>query len=302
MMADEKKVWRNGELIPWDQATVHLMSHGFSRGSAVFELFGIHDTPAGPMAYRMDDHFRRLQKTIELLGMELAYSLDDLRDAVVETVKANEMVNGHVKLMGYYSGESLAELVPDEKLDVTIFAIPTGADLGVDPTRTISVCLSKWRKLHPGTVPVEAKVAANYLNSMLARRDAKQRGFDMALMLDTHGFVAEGSIEVFFMVKDSVLKTAPLGRILASVSRQSVIDVARAEGIDVLETPILPEEFLSADEIFASATPFKTLPVGRVEDRILEDAPGEITRRLSGLFEKILAGGDERYKHWFTPV
>ncbi len=300
-MADEKTVWRNGEMIPWSQATVHLLSHGFSRGSAIFEFFGVHDTPRGPMIFRMDDHFRRFDNTANLLGMEPAQSPDEIKEAVIETVRANGVTNGYVKVMAYWSGEALAELVPDEKLDMTIFAVPAGAGLGL-PSEAISACFSKWRKLHPRTVPVEAKVAAHYLNSMLARQEARRRGFDMGLMLDTHGYVAEGSIEAFFMVKDSVLKTPPLGRVLASVSRQSVIDVARANDIEVLETPLLPEEFEAADEIFASATPFKTLPVGRFEDRTLADAPGKITRRLAELFEKILSGGDERFNGWFTPV
>ena len=301
-MAAERKVWLNGELIPWENATVHILSHGFSRGSAIFEVFGVHPSPNGPVAFRMDMHFRRFYRTAELLGMEIAQPAEELAQAVKETVRVNGIDHGFVKIVAYYGLEAFATLVPDVKLDMSIFAISLDADLGLDLTKPISACISKWRKNHPASVPVESKSAANYLNGMLARQDAYRRGFDVGLMLDTHGFVAEGSIEAVFIVKNGAIRTPPLGRILASVSRQSVLDTAAVIGLEVVENAIKPEELLEADEIFTSATPFKVVPVGRIEDRILENAPGPVSLKLRQALDEICAGRDERFKNWLQPL
>ena len=131
-MATERKVWLNGELIPWENATVHILSHGFSRGSAIFEVFGVHPSPNGPVAFRMDMHFRRFYRTAELLGMEIAQSAEELAQAVKETVRVNGIDNGFVKIVAYYGLEAFATLVPDVKLDMSIFAISLDADLGLD--------------------------------------------------------------------------------------------------------------------------------------------------------------------------
>lgn len=300
-MAQQRKVWLNGELIPWENATVHILSHGFSRGSAIFEVFGVHPLAGGPAAFRMDLHIKRFYRTAALLGMEIAQSREDLEKAVAQTVDANHITRGFVKMVAYYGLEAFATLVPDVKLDMSIFAISADADLGLDLSKPIRACISKWRKVHPETVPPEAKAAANYLNGMLARQDAQRRGFDVGLMLDTQGFVAEGSIEAVFMVKHGALMTPPLGRILASVSRQSVLDVARSTAMPVVEAAIRPEELREADELFTSATPFKVLPIGCIDDRTL-DAPGPVSRRLMQLLEEIAAGRDKRFEDWLIPL
>ena len=301
-MSDQPKVWINGAFVPWEQATVHLLSHGLSRGSAVFEVFGVHSRPSGLAAFRMDAHIDRLIRTTQLLGMELAHSRQDIIQGVRDTVRETGLTDGHIKIIGYYSEEAFAVLVPQSKLDLAIFAIPSGADLGMDITKPISACICCWRKLHPDTVPVEAKACAHYLNGFLARQDALRRGFDVGIMLDTDGNMAEGSIEACFMVKNGELRVPPLGRVLRSVSRRSIIEAAPAAGIEVVQTQITPEELLDADEIFTSATPFKVLPVGQLEDRTFPEAPGPVSRQLAELLNSLLSGRDTRFEHWFQPV
>lgn len=300
-MSMDTTVWSNGEFIPFEKATVHMLSHGFSRGSAVFEVFGIHPSADGPKAFRMDEHLKRLQNTCNLLGMELPMSADEMADAVRETVKINNIDNGHIKMMAYYSEVSLANLVPEDKLDLVIFAFPAGGDMGMDITKPISACISKWCKIHPRSVPPMAKACSNYLNGFLARQDAKQRGFDMGILLDTHGFVAEGSIESVFMVADGGLKTAPLGRVLGSISRMSIIELARTIGLTVDEVAYLPQELASADEVFVSATPFKVMPIGRLDERTL-DAPGPISIQLNEAMNNVLAMKDDRFSRWFQSM
>jgi branched-chain amino acid aminotransferase len=300
-MKGKGKVWLNGRLIPWEKATVPLLSHGFSRGSAIFDVFGIHEGQDGPVAFRMDRHLSRLMKSAELLGMEMAYTKKEIAEAVAKTVKANNMVQGLIKILAYWGEEAIIQLVLESKLDLAIFAIPEGKKPGLGKAQPISVCLSKWRKIHPETVPVAAKACANYLNGYLARKDATQRGFDVGLTVGTDGFLAEGSIESVFLVKDGILKTPPLGRILSSITRMSILEAAPHAGIPVSEEAILPEALYTADEIFTCHTTIKVSPVNRFEDRVLE-APGPVTKKLMKLMQNILNHSDARFKHWFFPL
>jgi len=300
-MDNAKSVWLNGDLIPWENATVPLLSHGFSRGSAIFEVFGTHVGPEGLVAFRMDQHLKRLMRSVRLLEMELAYSEEEIIRAVIDTVKANKMERGLIKLLAYWGEEAIINLVLDSKLDVAIFAIPESDELSLDQMIPISACISKWRKLHPETVPVGAKACAHYLNGYLVRKDANLRGFDVGLTRGTDGFMAEGSIESFFMVKDGVLKTPPLGRILSSITRMSILEAASIVGIPVSAEPISPDDLFSADEIFTCHTGIKVSPVNRFEDRTLE-APGPVSKQLIELMNRIINFEDDRFKHWFNKL
>jgi branched-chain amino acid aminotransferase len=300
-MNNNSKVWLNGKLIPWQDATVPLLSHGFSRGSALFDVFGIHEGPDGLFAFRLDEHLKRLMKSVELLEMELAYSTDEIIDGVVQTVKANNIGRGLVKILVYWGEEAIIRLVLDSKLDMAIFAVPQSEELVMDDPTPISACLSKWRKIHPETVPVEAKSCSNYLNGYLVRKDANNRGFDVGLTVGTDGFMAEGSIESFFMVKDGVLKTPPLGRILSSITRKSIVQAAPTIGIPVSEDSILPKELFEADEIFTSHSGVKVSPVNRFEDRNLK-APGPVTQQVMDLMNDIINRSDDRFNDWFYEI
>ncbi|MCU0594260.1 MAG: aminotransferase class IV [Desulfobacterota bacterium] len=300
-MKEKGKVWLNGDLIPHEKATVPLLSHGFSRGSAIFEIFGIHKGPKGPVAFCMDRHLDRLMKSAELLGMEMAYTKQEIAEAVAKVVRVNNVSRGLVKILAYWGEEAVIQLVLDSKLDLAIFAIHESKELGLDNDQPISACLSKWRKIHPETVPVAAKACSNYLNGYLVRRDAIQRGFDVGLMLGTDGFLAEGSTESVFLVKDGVLKTPPLGRILSSITRMSLLEAAPHAGIPVSEETMPPEALYTADEIFTCHTGIKVRPINRFENRTL-DAPGPVTRKLTGLMQNILSLSDDRFKHWFSPL
>jgi branched-chain amino acid aminotransferase len=297
-MNSERKVWLNGEFVSWENATVPLLSHGFSRGSAIFDVFGIHEGPDGLFAFRMDEHLKRLMKSAELLGMEIAYSTEEIIDAVTETVRANDIGRGLVKILAYWGEEAIIKLVLESKLDVAIFTVPDSKELGMDNTNPISACLSKWRKIHPETVPVAAKSCSNYLNGYLARKDANSRGFDVGLMVGTDGFLAEGSIESVFLVKDGVIKTPPLGRVLSSITRKSILQAVPTIGITTSEDSILPEELFAADEIFTSHSGVKVSPVARFEDRNLQ-APGPITKQVMELMNNIVNMSDERFSDWF---
>jgi branched-chain amino acid aminotransferase len=245
-MDRQPKVWLNGKMIAWSEATVPLLSHGFSRGSAIFEVFGTHQAPQGVVAFRMDEHLKRLRKSAELLEMELAYSTAEIVAGVKAAVAENRLERGLIKILAYWGEEAVIRLVLDSKLDVAVFAIPASPELGLDDTTPISACISKWRKIHPATVPVGAKACSNYLNGYLARKDAATRGFNLGILLSTDGLLAEGSIESIFIVKDGVLKTPPLGQILSSITRLSILEAAPQVGITVRE-----ESISAADIIYS---------------------------------------------------
>lgn len=301
-MFDDLKVWMKGEIKPMKEATVPMLSHGFSRGSAMFEVFGIHKGPDGPYAFRMDTHLDRLYRSAELLCQRLAYTREELIEGVEQAVKANNMEQGIIKMMVYMGEQALINLVLDVDLDVCICAVPEDNPPAAIAPEPIDVCISKWRKLHPETMPTEAKACSFYLNGMLARKDAMDRGFDLGILLNLDGTVAEGSIESVFMVKDGVLKTPPQGKILRSVSRRSILEACKVCGIEAVETVISPEELKEADEIFTAHTGIKVTPAKRIEDRELPSCPGPVTQKISDMMHKILTLQDDRFKDWFTKV
>jgi branched-chain amino acid aminotransferase len=280
---------------------VPILSHGFSRASAIFDVLGVHVGPTGPAAFRMDEHIKRLMRSAELLGMEMAYSAEEIVEAVKTTVNVNQLGRGIVKMLAYWGEEAVIKLVLDSKLDLAIFTIPEGEELALDKPKPLSACLSKWRKIHPETVPVGAKACSNYLNGYLARRDANQRGFDIGIMLSTDGFLAEGSIESIFMVKDGVLKTPPLGRVLASITRMSILQAVPTIGIPVEEGPLTAEELLSADEVFTAHTGIKVEAITRLENRDLPEA-GPVTKQVMQLMDNIIQFKDDRFQDWLQSL
>jgi branched-chain amino acid aminotransferase len=304
-MLKDRIVFLNENFVGWSEATAHMMSHSFGRGSAIFEVISLHETEYGPAVFRLDQHIQRFFRTAELLGMELPGSRDKLHQAVLLTVNRNGLKRGYVKIIGFYPQISFEVVPPKERLDVAIFALDPVQDVeGVDLSSesSTSVCISKWRKLDPQTVPVEAKAAANYLNGMMTRIEAAKREFKNAVMLDTQGFIGEGATESVFLVHEGCLLTPALGTVLQSISRQSVLQLAVHLGIDIAEERLDPELFFIADEIFLSATPIKVLPVRQIEDRMLKNVPGPISQKLLTAFNEILSGRDEHFKNWLFPV
>jgi len=303
-MLSERIVYLSGDFVAWKNAAVHIMSHSFGRGSAIFEVISFHNTDSGPAVFRLKEHIRRLFKTAELLDMELPISHEDFYEAVGNTVKRNHLKQGIIKVICYYPQFSLEVIPPKEKLNVSVFALDPAQDSegGFSAVPSTTACISNWRKLDPQTVPIRAKAAANYLNSMVARLDAKKRGFEHAIMLDTQGFIAEGGTESVFLVKDGQLVTPSLGAILKSITRKSVLEAAEVEGIQTVEGRLSPELIYEAEEIFFSCSPIKVLPVGRIEDRVMENTPGPVTQKMAALMNDIVTGKDKRFEHWLDPV
>ena len=304
-MIEDRIVYLNGEYVPWKNATVHIMCHSFGRGSAIFEVISLHATGSGPAVFRLQAHIDRLFRSAELLDMELPISKEDFYEAVAETVKRNGLQKGYLKIICFYPEFSVELLPPQKQLTVSIFAIDAEQDLGkniIPFEECTTLYLSSWRKLDPTTVPIEAKAAANYLNGMVARKEAQKNGFEYAVMLDTEGYIAEGGTESVFLVKDNKLMTAATGTVLKSISRMSSLEAAKTAGIECFEGQLKPELLFEAEEIFLSCTPSKVLPVCKFNDRQLEPAPGPLTRKIAEMLDGIASGEDERFKDWLYPV
>ncbi len=304
-MFKDRSMYVNGEMVPWERATVHLMSHSFCRGSAIFEVMRLHQTEKGRAIFRMDAHLDRLERTAALLGMDLPMDRKGFVDAIFQAVKANSVMSGYVKLICYYGQVAVKVMPNQDRMDVCIAVVDPETDMegeAVSDGAPLSIALCKTRKLHPETIPIEAKAAANYLNGMLSRIEAARMGADVGIMLDTQGFIAEGSTESIFIVKGGVLFTPSEGTVLKSISRKSVLELAPALGIDAQERRLRPEFLGEADEIFLSSTGGRVQPVGMVDGRPLKGSPGPVSRRLGEAFEAIYRGKDPRFARWLFEV
>jgi len=304
-MLEERKVYINGDYKTWHEATVHMMSHSFARGSTIFEVISLHTGRKGPVVFRLQDHVRRFFSSAAALDMEIPLAYSEIIEAVVQTIKRNDLCQGMIKIVGYFPQIAFEILPPQKRLTISIFTIDPAQDLErlkAPVEQGTSACISRWRKMDPQTVPVEAKAAANYLNGMVAKIEAQKRGFQDTVMLDTQGYLAEGGTESFFIVKGDELMTPVLGTILQSITRKSILEAADFLGIEAIEGRLPPELISEADELFFSCTPFKVLPVKRFEDRVFNEVPGPITSKLSALMNRITAGEEEHFNGWLFPI
>jgi branched-chain amino acid aminotransferase len=304
-MITERIVFLDGTYAPWDEAKIHIMSHSVGRGSAIFEVIGFHETADGPAVFRLDEYIARFRNSAALLDMEPPLSASGLQEAVLETIRRNGLKKGIIKMMGFYPEISFKILPPRKRFQVAIFVFDLEGDLGERAQvgeGSVTACVSKWRRLDPQTVPIEAKVAANYMNGIVARTEARDLGFDYAILLDTRGCIAEGGTESLFLVREGRLLTASLGTILNSITRKTLIEVAEAMGIGTFAGRLVPGTLDEAEEIFFSGTTTKLLPVRQVGDRILKEVPGAVTRKLSERMAAITSGGDAQFRHWLYPA
>jgi branched-chain amino acid aminotransferase len=304
-MLKERVVYLDGTYAPWDEAKIHIMSHSVGRGSAIFEVIGFHETATGPAVFRLDEYIARFRNSATLLDMEPPLSAADLQEAVLETIRRNGLKQGVIKMMGFYPEIAFKILPPRKRFQVAIFVFDLEGDLGERAQAgqgSVTACVSRWRRLDPQTVPIEAKVAANYMNGIVARTEARNLGFDYAILLDTQGCIAEGGTESLFLVREGRLLTPSLGTILNSITRKTLLEVAETMGIGTFAGRLDPGALNEAEEIFFSGTTTKLLPVRQVGDRILKEVPGPVTRRLTERMAAITSGCDAQFRRWLFGI
>jgi branched-chain amino acid aminotransferase len=304
-ITETELVWRNGRLIPWEQATIHALSHTVHYGSSVFEGIRCYSTPQGPAIFRLGEHLRRFLDSARIYRMHVPYSLEALVTACDETVHRNGLESAYVRPLAL-RGYGIVGVDPtDAPIEVFVFAWPWGTYLGEGALRDgVEVCVSSWQRPAPDTYPALAKASGNYLNSQLMRMEARANGYAEAIALDTRGYVSEGSGENLFLVREGSVYTPPLAAsILPGITRDTVITLAREQGRTVIETDLPREALYTADELFFTGTAAEVTPIRSV-DRIPigTGRPGPVTRALQDAYLACVSGGVEDTHGWLHPV
>jgi branched-chain amino acid aminotransferase len=296
-----EKIWKNGELINWKDATVHVLSHGLHYGTGVFEGIRCYSTPKGPAIFRLKEHMKRMCESAKAINMKLPYTADELCDAARKTVRANKLDSCYIRPIAFYGVSGIGVNPLGYPVETFIVAFALGAYLGEEGIRNgIRVHTSSWHRVTSGSVPATAKACGNYLNGALAVMEAKLNGFDETVMLNDMHMVAEGSGENLFAVKDSCLQTPPLNAgILPGITRDSVIRLAEDMGYEVSERNLARSELYLADELFFTGTAAEVTPIREVDRRQVGDGkPGPVTKALQAKFLELVKGDNPKYISW----
>jgi branched-chain amino acid aminotransferase len=299
-------IWMNGEFVAWEDAKVHVLTHGLHYGTGVFEGIRCYDTEScGPAVFRHREHLQRLARSAELYYMPVPYTIEALRTATNELIGRNGLRSCYVRPI-MFRGYGQMGLNPlDAPVDVSIAVWEWGSYLGEEGKRNgIRAKVSSWRRISPGSLIPAAKASGQYLNSVLAKIESQKAGYEEAILLDDHGNVCEGSGENIFVVWEGRLVTPPpAASILDGISRRSVIKIANDLGYEVIERNIARAELYMADEVFLTGTAAELVPVREVDDHTIGGGePGTITRAIQTTFEDALHGRDDRYREWLDPV
>ena len=296
-------IWMNGEFVAWEDAKVHVLTHALHYGTGVFEGERCYDTERGPAIFRHDEHLERLERSAKLYYMDMPYTREQLREATHELIARNGFRSCYIRPL-VYRGHGPMGLFPlDNPVEAIIACWEWGAYLGEEGKKNgIRARVSSWRRISPDSLQPMSKASGQYLNSVLAKIEAQKSGYEEAILLDDKGCVCEGTGENIYVVRDGVIHTPQASNsILWGVNRMSIIEIATDLGYEVVQRDIARSELALADELFLSGTAAELTPVREIDD-IEIGPPGEVTRKIQGVFEDALHGRSERYAHWLDVV
>jgi len=306
----DRRIWIDGRLVPWAEATVHVLSHSHQRGSLIFDFMSVHETPRGAAVFRLRDHVARFLRSAELVGLPLAQGAAEIESATLASVRANPGASA-VKLSAYLPSIEVDVVPADERVSLAVAAYDSARDVlapkGIRGPRkpTLRVWIEKeLRNRREDIVPPQAKVAANYVSPMVAKWRARRRGYDEILLIDERGCVAEGpTTNVFLVDRQGTLRTPGERHVLLGVTRASILAIAKHDGIPVFEGDVRPEELFAASEVFLTGTTAVVWPVASVDDRPIGGGePGPLGLRLRRRFEEVTSGRDPDFLHWLSFV
>ena len=302
-MEKSEWIWMNGEFVAWDDAKVHVLSHGLHYGSGVFEGIRCYETDRGPAIFRHRDHLSRLAKSAALYYLPLEHSTDEIRDATHELIRRNELRSCYVRPLAFRGYGEMGLYAQSAPVEVMIAVWPWGAYLGDEGKRHgIRAKVSSWRRISSAGLIPQAKASGQYLNSILAKTESANAGYEEAILLDERGFVCEGSGENIFLVNDGEIVTPPpVASILDGINRKSVMQIARDLGFTVVERDVARAELYLADEVFLTGTAAELVPVREIDDHEIGE-PGEVTVQLQAKFEDALHGRAQEYAEWLDFV
>jgi len=299
-MQPTKYIWMNGSFVPWEEAKVHVMTHALHYGGGAFEGIRVYKTDQGPAVFRLKEHMERLLYSANALALQIPFSNEALCEATCELLKRNELEQGYIRPLAYY-GYGVMGLNPrNSPTDVAISCWPWGAYHAVDQ---VDIKVSSYIRIHPRSTVADAKICGHYVNSILAVLELRGTKYHEALFLDADGNIAEGPAENFFMVKDGVLTTPPLGTILSGITRRTVLELAKDFGIQVVERPLTLDEALQADEAFFTGTAAEVTPIKTIDDQIIGDGSiGPVSRKLKTAYLDVVYGRNPGYYRFLTFV
>ncbi len=302
-MEKSEWIWMNGEFVAWDDANVHVLSHGLHYGTGVFEGIRCYETDRGPAIFRHREHLERLARSAEMYYLPLGRSVDEIRDATHELIRRNGLQSCYIRPLAFRGYGEMGLYAKDAPVDVMVAVWPWGAYLGEEGKRKgVRAKVSSWRRISPNGLVPNAKASGQYLNSILAKTESANAGYDEAILLDETGNVCEGSGENIFVVREGEIVTPPhTASILDGISRKSIVQIARDLGYTVVERDVARSELYVAEEVFLSGTAAELVPVREVDDHDLGE-PGEITRVIQAKFEDALHGRAQEYAEWLDLV
>ncbi len=298
-------IWMNGEYVAWEDAKIHVLTHGLHYGTGVFEGVRCYDTEIGPAIFRHTDHLDRLYASAELYYMPIPYGREQLRQATLELIARNGFRECYVRPIVFRGYGTMGLFPLDAPVDVCVATWQWAAYLGEESKRAgVRAKVSSWRRISSDSLIPHAKASGQYLNSILAKIESHKAGYEEAILLDEHGGVCEGSGENVFVVRDGRILTPPqTAGILDGINRKAAIQIARDLGLEVVERDLARSELYLADEVFMTGTAAELVPVVEIDDHAVgAGAPGDITRGVQSAFDDALHGRSERYREWLDPV
>lgn len=298
------KVWYDGKVMGFDEATVPITVHSLQYGSGIFEGIRAYKTDSGPAVFRLKEHMQRFFDTARIYGMKLGYSIEELTSAVREVVKINSLDSCYIRPFAFYNDVKIGLNTDNKKVSVYIAAIPFGSYFGDAQEKGARCRTSSWRRINSDILPVRAKASGNYLNSIIASRDVRSAGYDEAILLSGNGYLAEGPGENIFLVRDGVIYTPGTGAdILGGITRNTVISIAKDMGKTVVERDIHREEIYVADEAFFCGTAAEITPISSVDDiDIGSGKTGPVTSEIWKAYRDMVSGHSKKYSGWLTHV
>ncbi|MEM4250920.1 MAG: branched-chain amino acid transaminase [Candidatus Bathyarchaeia archaeon] len=304
-MNKTEKIWMDGKFIDWDEAKIHILTHALHYGTGVFEGIRCYDTAKGPAVFRLRDHMKRLFNSAKIHTMEIPYGIDELTRTVKETVKINKVRECYIRPIVYRGYGEMGLNPLRNPVNVAIAVWPWGTYLGEEGLRKGVRCkISSWIRIDTRVLPPLAKSTANYLNSVLAKLEALNCGYDEAILLNMNGYVSEGPGENIFMVKDGCLVTPPRSSgALYGFTMDSVTELAKDMSIPTVEREIIRDELFMADEVFFTGTAAELTPIRGIDGRVIgSGSVGPITKRLQDRFFTVIRGEDPRFEKWLDYV
>jgi len=296
-----KYIWMDDRLVKWEEAQVHVLTHTLHYGFGVFEGIRFYKQENGVSAvFRLKEHIERLLNSAKIIGLHTDLTEEHIINAVIKTIKENGIEEGYIRPIIFLGDGAMGLNFTDNPVRFSVAVWEWGAYLGEEGLKNgIKAKISSFVRHHVNASMTKAKVCGNYVNSILAKKEAVKNGYDEAIILDTDGYVSEASGENIFIVKNGVIKTPPLTSILPGITRDCVMEISRDCGITVVEQRFTRDELYIADEVFLTGTAAEITPVRSVDERTIGNGkPGEITKKLQDIFFKAVRGKDERYKKW----